>query len=130
MLARPFILAAVVLAVSAFAPSTVVPAKAQGPLLDQYVAFIGPADHFNSRGQRLTQPWQILRQDRANYHRFGIRDAGDQYDGYFGSAENRARMERMIRNGYINANAARRVVNGNVWVRVEIYRNAVNVTVE
>lgn len=130
MLARTFRLAAVALAALAFSPMTIVPAKAQGALLDQYVAFIGPADHFNSRGQRLTQPWQILRQDRANYHRFGIRDAGDQYDGYFGSAENRARMERMIRNGYINANAARRIVNGNVWVRVEIYRNAVNVTVE
>lgn len=103
---------------------------AQGPLLESYTAFLGPDDHFNSRGARLTEPWQIVRQDRANFHRFGIRDAGDQGDTFFASAGNRARMERMIMNGRINPAAAARIINGNVWIRVDIFENAVNVTVE
>lgn len=105
-------------------------AKAQGQLLDRYVAFLGPNDHFNSRGARLTEPWQIIRQDRANYHKFRVRDPGDEGDRFFGSIKNRGRMERMILNGYINPNAAWRIVNENVWIQVEIYANAVNVTVQ
>ncbi|ADZ70005.1 hypothetical protein [Polymorphum gilvum] len=103
--------------------------RAQGGLLEVYVAFLGPADHYNSRGARLTEPWQIIRQDRANFHRFGIRDPGDQGDRFFASANNRERMERMILNGYIDPSAAWRIVNENVWIRVEIYPNSVNVTV-
>lgn len=106
------------------------PASAQGQLLDRYVAFLGPNDHFNSRGARLTEPWQIIRQDRANYHKFRVRDPGDEGDMFFGSIKNRGRMERMILNGYINPNAAWRIVNENVWIQVEIYANAVNVTVQ
>ena len=105
-------------------------AHAQGPLLDSYRAFLGPSDHFNSRGARLSQPWQIIRQDRANYHKFGVRDPGDGYDSFFGSVANRNRMEQMILHGTIDPGAARRIVNNNVWVRVDIYRNFVNVTVE
>lgn len=90
-------------------------------LLEEYFAFLGPSDHFNSNGQRLTLPWQIIRQDRANYHRFGIRDVGDQWDSFFASAENRARMETMLANGTISPFAAQQVVNGNVWIRVQVY---------
>lgn len=105
------------------------PAVAQGPVLESYVAFLGPNDHFNSRGARLTEPWQIIRQDRANFHRFGIRDRGDQADRFFASIANRGRMERMILNGYIEPNAAWRIVNDNVWIRVDVYPNSVNVSV-
>ncbi len=35
----------------------------------------------------------------------------------------------MILNGYIDPNAAWRIVNDNVWIRVEVYENSVNVTV-
>ncbi|WP_190292763.1 hypothetical protein [Roseibium aggregatum] len=104
-------------------------AQAQGPLLETYVAFLGPADHYNSRGARLSEPWQIIRQDRANFHKFGIRDRGDESDRFFASIANRGRMERMILNGYIDPNAAWRIVNDNVWIRVEVYENSVNVTV-
>lgn len=103
---------------------------AQGRLLEEYVAYLGEDDHYNSRGARLTEPWQIIRQDRANYHRFGIRDRGDEGDSFFGSTKNRARMERMILNGRIERSAARRIVNERVWIRVEVYRDAVSVTVE
>lgn len=58
-----------------------------------YVAYIGRADLFNSNGQRLDAPWQVLRQDRANFHRFGISQPGDEWDPFFGSIDNRAAME-------------------------------------
>ncbi len=97
--------------------------------LETYFAYLGPDDHFNSKGARLTQPWQVIRQDRANYHRFGIRDQSDNYDSFFSSKANRARMERMILNGYIDRSSGQRIVNQNVNIKVEIFDNAVNVTV-
>ena len=106
----------------------VVPAKAQ--VLESYVAFLGENDLYNSRGNRLSQPWQIIRQDRANYHRFNVRDPGDEGDSFFASAANRARMEQLILSGRIEASAARSIINGNVWIRVDIYQNSVDVTVQ
>ncbi|MEE9374714.1 MAG: hypothetical protein V3V04_00095, partial [Rhizobiaceae bacterium] len=76
---------------------------------------------FNSKGKRLTKLWQILRQDRANYHRFKKRDAYDQWDGFFNSAANRAIAERMIQKGYIEPGLNSRVANGEVTVKVRIY---------
>ncbi|MGP9789939.1 hypothetical protein [Roseinatronobacter sp. NSM] len=97
-------------------------AAAQGQtLIASYHAYIGKEDLVNSNGQRLTQPWQILRQDRANYHRFGIAHPGDDWDGFFGTAQNRAIMERMMQNGRIDPVAARAVTQGGAKVRVDIY---------
>ncbi len=92
-------------------------------VLESYVAYIGRDDLYNSSGVRLTEPWQILRQDRANYHRFGIRQLGDEGDGFFGSIDNRARMERMIMNGVIAPSAASSIVSGGATVRVTLYRS-------
>lgn len=96
-----------------------------GHLRGAYSSFIGSDDHYNSRGQRLTKSWQIVRQDRANYHRFGIRDPGDEDDPFFGSLNGRARMERML---VIDPQTARTIVEENVSVRVEIYDDMIKVT--
>lgn len=103
-------------------------------LIGSYVAYIGQDDLYNSKGARLSEPWQILRQDRANYHRFGISQRGDEWDPFFGSFENRGIMERMIMNGSIEPAAARNLVRGGATVFVRIYGNGnqgryVNVTV-
>ncbi|MDP3958702.1 MAG: hypothetical protein Q8Q26_01215 [Pseudorhodobacter sp.] len=90
-------------------------------LIGSYVAYIGGNDLFNSKGQRLTEPWQILRQDRANVHKFGLVDQGDEGDPFFGNIDNRAAMETMVRQGWIEPSAARGIVNGFTFVRVEIY---------
>ena len=93
-----------------------------GPqLLDESVAYIGRSDLRSSEGVRLTQAWQVIRQDRANYHRFNVRDRGDQGDTFFGEAQNRAIMERMVRDGRMSPSAARAVVQGDVWITVRIY---------
>ncbi|MEM9901649.1 MAG: hypothetical protein AAF865_09890 [Pseudomonadota bacterium] len=66
-----------------------VPAAAQS-LIGEYFTLIAPHDMFNSRGQRLTDWCAIIQQERANYHRFGIRQEMDQGDPIFGSREARA----------------------------------------
>ncbi len=96
------------------------PALAQD-LIGSYSAYIGEYDLYNSKGVRLSHPWQVLRQDRANYHRFGIAQAGDEWDAFFGSMDNRAAMERMIRNGYIDPGAAAILTRGGALVHVRIY---------
>ena len=70
-------------------------------LLESHNAYIGQDDLSNSINERLTQPWQVIRQDRANVHRFGVRQPGDDVDGFFASARNRDLAERMIRNGRV-----------------------------
>lgn len=102
------------------APLTAQPAQAQ-QLLDSYVAFIGEADLHNSSGARLTEPWQVLRQDRANFHRFGISQPGDEWDSFFGDIDNRAAMERMIMDGVISPSAARSITRGGAKVVVQIF---------
>lgn len=89
-------------------------------LIGSYYAYIGSDDLYNSRGARLTTPWQVLRQDRANFHRYGITQPGDEWDPFFGDMENRGIMERMVRNGSISAAAARDIMRGGAMVYVEI----------
>ncbi len=90
-------------------------------LLDQYTAYIGSRDLVASDGVRLTQAWQIIRQDRANFHRFQRRDRGDESDSFFASVENRAIMERMVRDGQMSPSAAQAIVRGGVWITVRVY---------
>nr|WP_314432978.1 hypothetical protein [uncultured Brevundimonas sp.] len=90
-------------------------------VIGQYTAYISQRDLRSSEGTRLTQAWQVIRQDRANYHRFNRRDRGDQGDTFFGSAQNRAIMERMVRDGEMSPSAARAIVGGDVSITVRIY---------
>jgi len=90
-------------------------------LLERYSAFLSAQDHYNSKGVRLTQSWQIIRQDRANYHRFKIRDPADEWDSFFSSLQNRAIAEQMLINGHIDRNTARYIVNNETMIEVEIW---------
>ena len=103
------------------------PPQAQ-QLLADYTTFLSWNDHFNSNGQRLTEPWQVIRQDRANYHRYGTGDPQDGWDNFFSDANTRARAEQMLRNGYISPQARAAIVNGPATVRVEIWGQGGTVT--
>lgn len=121
---------AISLAVFALLSSTLLISRAFAQeLLNTYIARIGPNDHFNSRGVRLKSASAIIRQDRANFHKFGKTDAEDEYDSYFDSKANRGRMERMLRNGSSSRSAINAIVNHRPLIRVKIYRNSVIVTV-
>ena len=106
-------------AVLAFAGLTCV-AHAQ-EVVGSYAAYIGEDDLYNSKGERLTEPWQVLRQDRANYYKFHIRQAGDEGDPFFSSVDNRAAMEQMVMNGSIERQAAHDILRGGAMVYVTIY---------
>jgi hypothetical protein len=90
-------------------------------VIDSYVAVIGQQDRTNSSGTALTQPAQILAQDRANFHRFGIRQAGDTADRTFLTAEGRAQMAGLLGNGFVEPAAAQAILGGqNAPVLVEV----------
>jgi len=95
--------------------------------IDTYTAKLSSEDHFNSDGQRLKSVADIIRQDRANYHKFNIRDAEDQGDGFFGDKDNRERIPRMLKNGHIDKVAQKSILNGSPVVTVSIYRNYIEV---
>lgn len=90
-------------------------------LIGEYRAFISENDLHNSAGERLTEPWQVIRQDRANYHQFGLRDPEDQYDSFFAVKRNRELLENLIRQGTIDPVASRVIVAGDIYVRIKIY---------
>ena len=92
-------------------------------LIGSYIALLSEADHFNSRGQRLTSAAAIIRQNRANFHRFGIRSPEDQDDPLFANEANRAALEQMLERGRADPGIVERIVNGPpVLVRVEIFK--------
>ena len=107
--------------VALFAICGAAPARACD-VIESYVARLGAADHFNSAGQRLTNAAAIIRQDRANFHAFGLRDAEDQGDAYFASKENRAILERMLAGGHSAPRVIAEVVNGTPRVEVSVCR--------
>jgi hypothetical protein len=125
-ISRSFLLFAVLLSAS------IAPAAAQ-ELKESYKALLSEKDHFNSNGERLQTAAAIIRQDRANVHRFGIRDPADQTDVFFADIDNRAALEALIERGSSEPRAINRIVNGTPLVRVDIYASPrgpyVNVTV-
>jgi len=96
--------------------------RAQQPI-GSYVARLSEADHFNSQGQRLTSAAAIIRQDRANFHRYNIRDPEDQDDAFFADENNRATLEKMLERGRAEPGVISRVVTGTPLVRVDVYRS-------
>ncbi len=92
-------------------------------LIGSYVALLSEADHFNSSGQRLTSAAAIIRQDRANFHRFGVRDPQDESDAFFSDEGNRNTLEQMLERGHADPGVIGRIVDGTPLVRVEIYRS-------
>ena len=103
-------------------------------LITSYTAYLSERDHFNSNGQRLNTAAAIIRQDRANYHRFFARDSGDEWDSVFASIDARERMETLLSRGTSSPGAIQAIVNGTPWITVEVWGWAgridyVNVTV-
>jgi len=97
--------------------------------IDSYYARLSAQDHFNTKGQRLTDVAAIIRQDRANFHVFGRIDPEDDDDSFFALKENRQKLENMIANSRVTKAARQEIINGTPLIHVEIYRDYVNVTI-
>jgi hypothetical protein len=100
-----------------------------GRFIESYNARLSARDHFNSNGERLRSAAAIIRQDRANFYVYGLRDDEDEPDSFFSIKANRARLEQMLENGRTTPAAASSVVNGTPLIRVDIYGNGLTVTV-
>lgn len=105
------------------------PASAQGRVLAEYTARIGPNDHFNSAGDRLETVAAILRQDRANMHRFDRPDEEDESDDYFIDPQTRGLFEWLVSRGLARADTRRAIINGNPLVRVTVYERRADVDI-
>jgi hypothetical protein len=90
-----------------------------------YKARLSEKDHFNSSGQRLKKAVEVLRQDRANFHVFNVRDTEDEYDETFKDKESRAYMEKTL---YIPPKVEKFILNGTPIVEVKIVGDAGDVS--
>ena len=68
-------------------------------VIAEYLTWLGPQDLVNSRGVRLDSFGAVLAQDRANYHRFGIRQDLDTGDPIFGDRAMRSALPRLYEAG-------------------------------
>ena len=95
--------------------------------IDSYATKLSEQDHQNSEGKKLTAVGDILRQDRANYHKYAVRDAEDQADTVFTEAKNRERIPAMLKKGKTDKVTQNSILNGTPVVFVLIYKNHIDI---
>ena len=88
---------------------------------EMYMARITKNDMKSSAGVPLKDPAEIIRQDRANVHKFGNPD-GDDVDTFFTTAERRALIPEMLKNGFFTKPIAdmlrqNREILLRIWIR-------------
>ena len=93
-------------------------------IVASYKAHLSAQDHFSSNGSRLSNAAAVIRQDRANFHKFGLRDAQDQSDDFFANASNREALEQMLNRGNINPTLSQEIINGRPIVIVKVIRTS------
>lgn len=92
-----------------------------GPeLIQSYVAHLTERDHVSSAGATLTTAAEILRQDRANVHKFNKKDAADEVDRFFTSADNRQLLGVLLAKGDMEKATESAIINGNPSVVVTL----------
>ncbi|MBR5347255.1 MAG: hypothetical protein IK129_06430 [Deltaproteobacteria bacterium] len=98
-----------------------------------YTARISEWDKLNSQGQSLVSGYNlssvaaVIRQDRANFHKFNRQDLEDTDDCAFASPQARQRLENFLRNGSVSQEALRRIADGTPLIDVDVYDNHVDV---
>lgn len=102
------------------------PAGAQ-QIVDSYCTSITENDKSASDGFQLTDAGSILRQDRANFHKFGYRDRGDESDRTFATTKARSRIPAMLAAGDTDRRTLRMIVRGSPHICVDIYRRSISV---
>ena len=81
----------------------------------RFSAMISASDYFNSSGARVTGVGPVLQQDRANVHRFGIVNSGDDIDRGFGDRATRARIPALYANGAGSEEIDRMIARGETF---------------
>jgi hypothetical protein len=95
-----------------------------------YRTRLGPMDHFNSSGSRLTTVADVIRQDRANFHK-GKGDSADESDPVFATRAARDTMSgrQLIPVGHDEATWTQAILNGSPLVEVEVTPDALKVKI-
>ncbi|MGC6415824.1 MAG: hypothetical protein ACON3Z_01760 [Bradymonadia bacterium] len=98
--------------------------------MESYVARIGLHDHSTPTTKKYLKLANYrIGQDRANYHRFKIRDAEDEGDGMFHDKKERKWFYKKLAEPYaIPAEVKRAVENGTPLIRVDVYSSHVKVS--
>ncbi len=68
-------------------------------IIAEYLTWLDAKDTVSSKGVTLSSFGAILAQDRANYHRFGIRQELDTSDPIFGDPKMRAKLPKLYEDG-------------------------------
>jgi hypothetical protein len=63
----------------------------------------------------------IIRQDRANFYKFGQRDFEDEDDRFFRKVENRETLQKLLERGHTPPAAYKAIVSGQPLIRVSVY---------
>ena len=101
-----------------------------------YTARISEWDKINSQGQSLVSGYNlssiaaVIRQDRANFHKFNQRDPEDTDDCAFSSPQNRQLLENFLRHGSVTKSSLHRIADGTPLIDVDIYDNHVDVRLQ
>lgn len=119
------------MAVAGLVAATLVAGSARADdMLGSYVARISDRDHRASDGYPLSSAAQMVRQDRANWHKFHRRDSDDQGDPWFRSDGSRSDLQRMLERGGAMSSATRHaIVNGEPLIEVDVYSDSVRVSI-
>lgn len=93
-------------------------ALAQDQSIGTYMAYLGPEDLVSSSGLRLESAAAIVAQDRANFHRFGVRHAQDEADPWFESRGHRMAIPDLVD---MSASTASVIVQQGALVAVTVF---------
>jgi hypothetical protein len=103
--------------------------------LCSYNAKISDSDKKNSAGSSLMTAGvnkaslaAIIRQDRANFHQFKIRDPEDEADCIFSDKQARAKIEDMINSSSIDVKLIKHIVTNSPVITVTIYEDKLAIT--
>ena len=92
---------------------------------DEYCTYISQNDKVASDGYKLSDPASILRQDRANFHKFKRRDRDDGSDRTFTSANARARIPALLDKANNDPAVLNAIVRRNIHVCVEVWSDMI-----
>ncbi|MEM8652934.1 MAG: hypothetical protein AAGF54_20600 [Pseudomonadota bacterium] len=92
---RKSLLATLIFAMTGF---HMMPASAE-EVIAEYLTWLDAKDTVSSKGVKLKSFGAVLAQDRANFHRFGIKQELDTSDPIFSKREMRAKLPKLYEAG-------------------------------
>jgi hypothetical protein len=102
--------------------------------LCSYQARISDIDKKNSSGTTLlskdarSSVIAVIRQDRANFHHFNIRDTEDSADCLFSTKENREKLEKMIEFSKIDKSLVFQIIDKNPLIQVDVFPDKIEIS--